>query len=70
MHMADSLCCAIETNSTVRPLYSNKDLSKKKVGWESRHLKPGTLREVVALSVSGSCCEDLSETGKFHLKYL
>ena len=30
MHMADSLCCATETNSIVMQLYSNKDLLKKK----------------------------------------
>ena len=30
LHMADSLCCATETNSIVKQLYSSKDLLKKK----------------------------------------
>lgn len=30
MHVADSLCCTTESNSTVKQLYSNKVVSKKK----------------------------------------
>ena len=29
VHMADSLCCATETNSIVKQLYSNKERSTK-----------------------------------------
>ena len=37
MHMADSLFCTTETNSTVKQLYSNKDLFKKKRNGILRH---------------------------------